>query len=62
MSTSDPNATYPDFVTDADRHVWDALSPGRKRQYLDAVDYIRAEHPDEELSVALIGTVLAFGG
>lgn len=49
-------------MTDADRHAWDELTPDRKQQYLDAVDYVRAEYPDEELSVALIGTVLSFGG
>lgn len=62
MSAADQTATYPDFVTDADRHAWDELTPERKQQYLDAVDYVRTEYPDEELSVALIGTVLSFGG
>lgn len=62
MDAADQTTTYPDFVNDADRHAWDELTPERKQQYLDAVDYVRAEYPDEELSVALIGTVLSFGG
>lgn len=62
MSPADQTTNYPDFVTDADCHAWDELAPERKQQYLNAVDYIREEYPDEELSVALIGTVLAFGG
>lgn len=55
-------ATYPDFVTDADRHVWDKMPQNEKQKFLDAVDYIREEYPEETLSVALIGTVLTFGG
>lgn len=62
MSGTDQSNEYPDFVTDADRHAWDSLSPKCQQQYLDAVDYIREEYPGEELSVVLIGTVLTFGG
>lgn len=62
MNDSEQNTGYPGFVTEDDRHAWDALSPEDQKQYLDAADYIREEYPGEELSVALIGTVLAFGG
>lgn len=62
MSAADQTATYPEFVTDADRHAWDALSPEDKQAYLDAVPYIQQEYPNEELSVVMIGTVLSFGG
>jgi len=53
---------YPDFVTDANRHAWDAMSSELQQQYLEAVPYILETYPDEKLSMALIGTVLAFGG
>lgn len=53
---------YPDFVTDDDRRAWDAMSPERQQQYLDAVPYILETYPGETLSVVLIGTVLTFGG
>lgn len=62
MSTDQTDAAYPDFVTEDDRHAWDALSPEDKQAYLDAVPYIRQEYPGEELSVIMIGTVLSFGG
>lgn len=58
MSESD----YPFFVTAADRRSWDAMSPERQQQYLDAVPYLLGEFPGEEMSVAFIGTVLTFGG
>lgn len=53
---------YPLFVTTAERRSWDAMSPERRQQYLDAVPYILGEYPGEKMSVALIGTVLTFGG
>lgn len=53
---------YPDFVTDDDRRAWDAMSPERQQHYLDAVPYIHETYPGEKMSVALIGTVLTFGG
>lgn len=56
------NDKYPDFVTDADRSDWDGMSPERRQQYLDAADHVRESYPSEELSVALIGTALTFGG
>jgi len=59
MTTDDE---YPDFVTDASRHAWDAMSSELQQQYLDAVPYILETYPGEKLSVVLIGTVLAFGG
>jgi len=59
MTTDDE---YPDFVTDADRHAWDAMSLDLQQQYLDAVPYILETYPGEQLSMALIGTVLTFGG
>ena len=62
MSTTVPNSGYPDFVTDADRHCWDALTPEVRKQYLDAAEYIRVEYPGEEPSMVDIGTVLTFGG
>lgn len=57
-----PDDEYPDFVTDADRHAWDAMSPECQQQYLDAVPYILGTYPGETPSVVLIGTVLTFGG
>lgn len=62
MSANHPDATYPDFVTEDDRYAWDKLSPERKQEYLNALPYIREEYPDEELSVGMIGTILAVGG
>lgn len=62
MTTSQQTPGYPEFVNEADRHAWDKMSPERQQRYLDAADYVREEYPDEELSVALIGTVLTFGG
>src|SRR5699024_9127174 len=40
-----PDDEYPDFVTDADRHAWDAMSPECQQQYLDAVPYILETYP-----------------
>ena len=57
-----PDDEYPDFVTDTDRHAWDAMSPECQQQYLDAVPYILEIYPGETPSVVLIGTVLTFGG
>lgn len=57
-----PDDEYPDFVTDADRHAWGAMSSELQQQYLDAVPYILETYPGETLSVVLIGTVLTFGG
>lgn len=62
MSTPRESSNYRDLVTIADRHAWDELSPEQRKQYPGAVDYVRDEYPDEELSVALIGTAMAFGG
>ncbi|MGP5307031.1 hypothetical protein [Brachybacterium alimentarium] len=62
MSTDPNDSTYPDFVSEDDRHAWDALSPEDKQTYRDAVPYIRETYPGEELSVIMIGTILSFGG
>lgn len=59
MSTDDE---YPNFVTDADRHAWANMSAERQQQYKDAVPYVLEKYPNEQMSVALIGTVLTFGG
>lgn len=53
---------YPDFVTDTDRHAWDAMSAERQRQYKDAVAYALEQYPEEQMSRVLIGTVPTFGG
>ncbi|MGO2045784.1 MAG: hypothetical protein ACTH2X_00935 [Brachybacterium tyrofermentans] len=62
MNSTEHTPAYPDFVTENSRHSWDAFTPEQRQQYLDAAEYVREEYPNEELSVALIGTVLAFGG
>jgi len=63
MSGADESNRYPNWIThDSDRHAWDSLSPEQREQHLDAVEYIREEYPEEELSVVLVGTVLTFGG
>jgi len=53
---------YPDFATDTDRHAWDAMSAERQQQYEDAVAYVLERHSEEQMSVALIGTVLTLDG
>lgn len=59
MSTDDE---YPYFVTDADRQAWANMSAERQQQFKDAVPYVLKTYPNEQMSVALIGTVLTFGG
>lgn len=56
------HTTYPDFVADVERHAWDKMPQDERQKVLDAADYVRAEYPDEQLSLGLIGTVLTFGG
>lgn len=58
-----PFAGYPFFIEDdAFRDLWDDLKPERQQDYLQVVPYIQEEYPDEELSVGMIGTIVAFGG
>lgn len=59
MTTNDN--TYPAFVTENSREEWDSFTAEQKQAYLDVVPYLQREYPDEELSVAMIGTALAFG-
>lgn len=59
MSTQTTN--YPDFVTDADRSDWDALSHERQQHYLNMAEYLRKEYPDIPLSMTWIDTAITFG-
>ena len=58
-----PFEGYPFFVDSARaRESWDKLPPEQQQDFLEAVPYIQKEYPSEELTVGMIGTILAVGG